>query len=98
MTSLSRRGEIEDGLMPKNFSDGVRAYTPQALKNVNFPKLVLMLYLNLAFREPLNIPYMITQVNPRMIVNKVWANLKQMILHWRRPKSKKCQKLPQTSI
>lgn len=79
---LVKRGEIKDGLMPKNFSDGVRAYTPEALKNVNFPKLVLMLYLNLAFREPLNIPYMITQVNPRMIINKVWVNFKQMMFHW----------------
>lgn len=79
---LVRSGEIEEGLMPKNFSDGSRAYTPPALRNVNFPKLVLMLYLNLAFREPLNIPYMITQVNPRMIAGKVWINLKHMILHW----------------
>ncbi|GBE17149.1 (Dimethylallyl)adenosine tRNA methylthiotransferase MiaB [bacterium BMS3Abin15] len=86
---LVRKGEIEDGLMPGNFSDGVRAYTPKALRTVNFPKLVLMLYLNLAFREPLNIPYMITQVNPRMIVEKVWVNLKQMILHWGRSKSNK---------
>lgn len=81
---LVRKGEIEDGLMPGNFSDGVRAYTPEALRTVNFPKLVLMLYLNLALREPLNIPYMITQVNPLMIAKKVWANLRQMILHWSR--------------
>jgi radical SAM superfamily enzyme YgiQ (UPF0313 family) len=86
---LVRRGEIEDGLLPKNFSDGVRVYTPSGLRNVNFPKLVLMLYINLAFREPLNIPYMITQVNPRMIAEKVWLNLKQMILHWFRSKSNK---------
>ncbi len=79
---LVQKGEIEDGLMPKNFSDGLRSYTPPALRNMNFPKLVLMLYLNLAFREPLNIPYMITQVNPRMIFNKVWTNFKNMILHW----------------
>ena len=79
---LVLKGEIEDGLMPGNFSDGVRAYTPAALKDVNFPKLVLMLYINLALREPLNIPYMITQVNPRMIVEKVFTNLKQMFLHW----------------
>lgn len=83
---LVQRGEIEDGLMPKNFSDGVRSYTPEALKNVNFPKLVLGLYINLACREPLNVPYMITQVNPRMIIDKVWTNLKQMVLHWAHPK------------
>jgi anaerobic magnesium-protoporphyrin IX monomethyl ester cyclase len=86
---LVRKGEIEDGLMPRNYSDGVRAYTPESLRNVNFPKLVLKLYLDLAFREPLNIPYMITQVNPRMIAEKVWVNLKQMILHWGRSKSGK---------
>ena len=79
---LVRREEIKDGLMPKNFSDGERTYTPPALRNVNFPKLVLLLYLNLAFREPLNIPYMITQVNPRMIFDKVWTNFKNMVLHW----------------
>ncbi|RJR19637.1 MAG: radical SAM protein [Nitrospiraceae bacterium] len=79
--SLVQKGEIEEGLMPKNYSDGVRAYTPAALRNVNFPKLVLTLYLNLAFREPANIPYMVRQVNPRMIIDKVWLNLKQMLLH-----------------
>lgn len=79
---LVRKGEIEDGLMPRNYSDGVRAYTPKSLIAVNFPKLVLKLYLNLALRDPLNIPYMITQVNPRMIAEKVFANLKQMFLHW----------------
>lgn len=80
---LVQRGEIEDGLMPRNFSDGVRSYTPSGLRKVNFPKLVLMLYLKLAIREPSNIPYMINQVvNPRMIVVKVWQNLKQLILHW----------------
>jgi len=78
---LVRKGEIEDGLMPRNYSDGVRAYTPESLRAVNFPKLVLKLYLNLALRDPLNIPYMITQVNPRMIAEKVWANVKQMVLH-----------------
>ncbi len=87
--SLVQKGEIEDGLMPKNFSDGVRSYTPQSLQNVNFPKLVLQLYLNLALREPLNIPYMMTHVNPRMILQKVWMNLKQMMLHWGSSKSDK---------
>ena len=86
---LVRDGEIEDGLMPENFSGGARAYTPAALRNVNFPKLVLGLYLNLAFSEPLNIPYMITQVNPKMIAEKVWINFKQMILHWGRSKIKR---------
>lgn len=86
---LVRDGEIEDGLMPENFSGGARAYTPAALRNVNFPKLVLGLYLNLAFSEPLNIPYMITQVNPKMIAEKVWVNFKQMILHWGRSKIKR---------
>ncbi len=84
---LVRKGEIEDGLMPGNFSDGIRSYTPEALRSVNFPKLVLKLYLNLAFRDPLNIPYMLTQVNPRMIAEKVWGNLKQMIVYWGRSKS-----------
>jgi radical SAM superfamily enzyme YgiQ (UPF0313 family) len=78
---LIKRGEIKDGLLPKNFSDGERSYTPPSLRNYNFSKLVLMLYLNLAIREPLNIPYMLTQVNPRMIVGKVWRNIKHMILH-----------------
>ena len=30
-------GKIEDGLMPKNYSDGERVYTPEGLKNFNFP-------------------------------------------------------------
>lgn len=80
--TLVKKGEIEDGLMPKNFSDGGRAYTPPALRHFNLPKLVLKLYLNLALREPMNIPYMLSQATPRMIIKKVWVNIKHMILHW----------------
>lgn len=94
---LVKKGEIEDGLMPRNYSDGVRAYTPEALRSVNFPKLVLKLYLSLAVHDPLNIPYMITQVNPRMIVEKVWANFKQMILHWGRYKSEEVSEVDSKS-
>jgi anaerobic magnesium-protoporphyrin IX monomethyl ester cyclase len=72
---LVSQGQIEDGLMPINYSDGVRVYTPPGLKNFNFPMFVLRKYLSIMLRDPLNIPYMFTLFHPLILVKKVSKNI-----------------------
>ena len=75
---LVSQGKIEDGLMPINYSDGVRVYTPPGLENFNFPMFVLKKYLSLMLRDPLNIPYMIRLYRPLMLAKKVGKNFLNM--------------------
>lgn len=72
--TLVEQGEIPDGLMPSNYSDGSRPYTPPALRDFNFPKFVLKTYLRMALREPLNLPYMISLFSVGMIAKKLFSN------------------------
>jgi len=76
---LVRSGEIQEGLIPGNYSDGDRAYTPEGLRGFNFPLFVLREFLVLALSQPRNIPYIFQVVNPRMIVKKLWVNTWNMI-------------------
>jgi len=76
---LVKNGEIEDGLLPKNYSSGERVYVPKGLKDFNFAKFVLKEYLYLLFSNPLNIPYVIKVIGPRMIWKKAVANLRSMV-------------------
>ena len=75
-------GEIKDGLLPENYSDGKRVYLPEGLKNFNFPKLVLREYMMLALLNPINIPYMFKLINPKMAVRKVATNFYNMCVNW----------------
>jgi anaerobic magnesium-protoporphyrin IX monomethyl ester cyclase len=75
---LVKNGEIERGLLPKNYSNGERVYTPKGLEKINFPKIVLGEYAYLAISNPLNIPYMFKLINPAMIIQKVLVNVKNM--------------------
>lgn len=77
---LVAQNEIKDGLLPKNYSGGERVYTPRDLKNFNFPRYVLKEYMMLAITNPSNIPYMVKLISPRMIITKVFSNLKNMLL------------------
>lgn len=54
---LVARGEIQDGLLPENFSDGLRTYTPPELKNFNFAAFFFLTHLMMLFTNPRNIPY-----------------------------------------
>jgi anaerobic magnesium-protoporphyrin IX monomethyl ester cyclase len=76
---LVAEGEIVDGLLPKNYSSGERAYTPEYLQDFNFPKYVLNEYIHLALSNPINIPYMVKLVNPKMMVTKVFSNVRNMV-------------------
>ncbi|MEW5896147.1 MAG: radical SAM protein [Nanoarchaeota archaeon] len=76
---LLQTGEIPKGLLPKDYSSGERAYTPQELKDFNFPAFVFKEYLFLALSNPINIPYMLKLISPPMIFSKVYLNLKSMI-------------------
>lgn len=77
---LVAKGEIEDGLMPQNYSDGVRVYTPPELKNFNFPRFVLKQYLFIALRNPFKIPYMISLFTPKLLVRKLLLNIKAVFI------------------
>ena len=54
---LVAEGAIEDGLLPSAFSDGVRVYTPDELRDFNFSRFILKTHLRLALSRPRNIPY-----------------------------------------
>ena len=76
---LVSRGEIVDGLLPENYSDGTRVYTPKELKSFNFPAYILKTYIGIALRDPLNIPYMFKIFGGKMIFVKVWRNVLGML-------------------
>jgi radical SAM superfamily enzyme YgiQ (UPF0313 family) len=71
---LVAKGEIEDGLLPQNYSDGSRAYTPKEFEGFNFPRFILKTYLLMVLRDPFNLPYMIRIFSPGMIAVKVFRN------------------------
>ncbi|MEK7815945.1 MAG: radical SAM protein [Pseudomonadota bacterium] len=77
---LVAHGEIPDGLLPTNYSDGSRAYTPPELKDFNFPRFILKTYLLMCLRDPLNVPYMITLFDPLMLAKKLFLNTANMLL------------------
>ncbi len=54
---LVAKGEIEDGLLPFAFSDGIRVYTPPELLDFNFSKFILKTHLMMAASNPRNVPY-----------------------------------------
>jgi len=76
---LVRNNEIQEGVMPKNYSDGERTYIPEELKDINFPKLILGEYVYLMVNNPFNIPYIIKLINLKMIIKKVYLNFTNMI-------------------
>jgi anaerobic magnesium-protoporphyrin IX monomethyl ester cyclase len=79
---LVSEGEIKAGLLPVNFSDGVRTYVPPGLRDFNFSRFVLRTHLLLALYNPLNIPYMIKIIfnlySPRLVVKKILLNIVSM--------------------
>ena len=59
---LVAKGEIQDGLLPKNYSEGERVYVPATLKDFNFSKYVLRNYLNWIRRDPRHAFYMVNLI------------------------------------
>ena len=57
---LVAAGEIEDGLIPYNFSDAMRVYSPEGLEGFNFSKFMLKTYLMMAVSNPANVPYQLS--------------------------------------
>ncbi len=49
---LVSQGEIEEGILPKKFTYGERAYTPPELEKVNFQLLFVKMYLFFLLRRP----------------------------------------------
>lgn len=54
---LVQSGEIKDGLLPNNFSDGIRAYTPKNLEQFHFGRFFFRTHFMLMWSYPQNIPY-----------------------------------------
>ncbi|MGB0723519.1 MAG: B12-binding domain-containing radical SAM protein [Gammaproteobacteria bacterium] len=81
---LVRRGEIEDGLLPNNFSDGQRTYTAKEFENFNFSKFILKMHLYLMLNDPMNIPYHLSVVfklySPKIVIKKLFFNIRGMLL------------------
>src|SRR3989338_85673 len=75
---LVRDGEIKDGTLPKNYSGGERVYMPKELQDFNFPRFVLKEYVHLALTNPLNVPYMFKLINPKMVLQKIRSNIRNM--------------------
>lgn len=75
---LVASGEIKDGLLPTNYSGGERVYTPAGLKDFNFPRFVLLNYLNIILRDPGNFFYILSMFDMRILINKIISNLKNM--------------------
>ena len=78
---LVKSGDIAEGLLPKHYSSGERVYTPKELKNFNFSLFVIRQYVHLAISQPLNIPYMLKVISPKMIVERVYTNVMNMFNH-----------------
>lgn len=71
---LVRNGEIEDGLLPNNYSEGTRSYVTPDLVGFNFPLFVLKTYMILAIKDPLNIPNLLRFFDSKFLVKKLLAN------------------------
>jgi len=75
---LVQSGEIPEGLLPGNYSDGERTYVPSALRDFNFPMFVLKEFFWLAARQPLDLVHIFRVVSPRMLLKKARNNVLNM--------------------
>jgi anaerobic magnesium-protoporphyrin IX monomethyl ester cyclase len=72
---LVAAGEIRDGLLPFNFNDSVRAYTPPGLEDFNFARFAARTYWMMATSNPANAPYLaftfLRRYQPQYILKKM---------------------------
>ncbi|MEE2828000.1 MAG: radical SAM protein, partial [Myxococcota bacterium] len=81
---LVASGEIEDGLIPYNFSDAVRVYTPAELSDFNFSRFILKTHLMMAVSNPSNLPYQLSILHrlykpgfvARKLLRTAWTSLR----------------------
>jgi hypothetical protein len=76
---LVAKGEIQDGLLPNNYSEGTRSYVTKDLVGFNFPFFVLKTYVLLALRDPLNIPNLFSFFDKKFLAKKLFANFSGML-------------------
>ncbi len=76
---LVSKGEIKDGLLPNNYSEGTRSYVTKDLVGFNFPFFVLKTYALLALRDPLNIPNLFSFFDKKFLAKKLFANFSGML-------------------
>ena len=92
---LVAEGKIEDGLLPEDFTKGARSYTSPELKDFNFPLFMFKVYIGMALRDPLNIPYMISNYNKKMLAKRLWLNFINMFNRKNNELGKKRAGVPQ---
>jgi len=76
---LVNEGKITNDLLPKNYSDGERAYTPKELADINFPRVVLMEYLRSYIKNPSKLFYTLKIFSPQLLVKKIFKNFKNIL-------------------
>ncbi len=80
---LVAKGEIPDGLLPFNFSDGARVYTPPELADFNFSAFILKTHLMMAVTHPANLPYharvLFHLYRPGFVVPKLLKTVRSML-------------------
>ena len=90
MTSWFSRGRSRDWLLPHNFSDGVRTYTPPEFEGFNFSRFILRMHLSLMAHQPFNIPYQIGVLfrlfKPSVVLKKLWLNVTSILRPGRQQK------------
>ncbi len=77
---LVEEGKIPDGLLPQNFSDGLRSYTPENLKGFNFSLFFFKTHFMMLLTNPRNALYhirvVIRQYPMRLILGKLSKTIK----------------------
>jgi radical SAM superfamily enzyme YgiQ (UPF0313 family) len=86
---LLASGEIKDGLLPVNYSDGARPYTSRDLSGFNFQKFILSTYMGMAIRDPLNAIYMLRLFNIKLLIRKIYSNFTRMLKPKKRQRASK---------
>jgi radical SAM superfamily enzyme YgiQ (UPF0313 family) len=70
---LVEKGEIVDGMMPRNFFNGERTYVPEGLKDFNFARFAFVNYMYIMLRDPRNIVHYLRYFNPVTATARAFA-------------------------
>ncbi|OPZ93168.1 MAG: (Dimethylallyl)adenosine tRNA methylthiotransferase MiaB [Firmicutes bacterium ADurb.Bin419] len=72
---LVANGEISTEVIPKNYANGVRVYKPKELKDFDFPKYILGIYLSFALRNPGKIVYSLKVLSVKRTLKNLLSQL-----------------------
>lgn len=72
---LVQDGEIENGLLPNDYSVGRMPYVTKGLRGINFSWLILKCYLLFFLRNPHKFPHVFTYSNTGLVLKKLFLNI-----------------------